>query len=225
MLLAKACFDIGLMIDPELFRLEDWTDDLGLALDHVIQIEGFSQYRFRIGDAVLKVNVAADALPTGPAPGFASFAIGGCRFELRHGSPIPCATQLPARSECEQPSLDVEIVSPQVDRALCFYNKVFDLERVDDKSVRCGTGRITFRTGKVQIRDAPLMGPGIRYLTLQVFNADDACSEVAAGGGRVARMPVDFGDVARYGFVLDPDGNWIELSARASVIADFRKLE
>ena len=33
----------------------------------------------------------------------------------------------------------------------------------------------------------------------------------------LAREAVSFKDVARYGFVKDPDGNWIEISARASL--------
>ena len=32
-----------------------------------------------------------------------------------------------------------------------------------------------------------------------------------ASGGRLGRAPITLGEVARYGFVLDPDGNWIEL--------------
>ena len=34
---------------------------------------------------------------------------------------------------------------------------------------------------------------------------------------RLAQAPVSLGQVARYGFVADPDGNWIEISARTSL--------
>ena len=35
---------------------------------------------------------------------------------------------------------------------------------------------------------------------------------------RIASAPVTLGDVARISMILDPDGNWIELSRRASVV-------
>ena len=223
MRLAKNCFDIGLMVDPSEFRLEDWTIGLGLELDQVIEIEGLRQHRFHVEQAVLKVNVAIDPLPEGPLAGFASFSIRGRRFVVREGSPVSVDTAPPTTTRVpDQNGLDIEIVSPSVDNAIRFYTDVLGLEKADSAAVRCGSGIISFRAGVGPASSAALMGPGIRYLTLQVFDADGACGEVEAGGGRVARAPVSFGDVARYGFVFDPDGNWIELSARASVIACHR---
>jgi hypothetical protein len=35
--------------------------------------------------------------------------------------------------------------------------------------------------------------------------------------GTVVRDPVSYAGVARFGFVTDPDGNWIEISARTSL--------
>jgi lactoylglutathione lyase len=40
---------------------------------------------------------------------------------------------------------------------------------------------------------------------------------VLAHGGREARAPVTLGSTARISMVRDPDGNWIELSQRASL--------
>jgi lactoylglutathione lyase len=61
------------------------------------------------------------------------------------------------------------------------------------------------------------IGLGFRYLTVQIFDADEACAQIVARGGRLGRPPVTLGTVARYGFVRDPDGNWIEISARTSL--------
>jgi len=36
-------------------------------------------------------------------------------------------------------------------------------------------------------------------------------------GGREGRPPITLGKIARVSFVRDPDGNWIELSQRASL--------
>ena len=37
-------------------------------------------------------------------------------------------------------------------------------------------------------------------------------------GGRQAMAPVTLGTTARISMVRDPDGNWIELSQRASIV-------
>ncbi len=54
-------------------------------------------------------------------------------------------------------------------------------------------------------------------MTLQVFDVDAAHDGVLARGGREGRPPITLGKIARISFVRDPDGNWIELSQRASL--------
>ena len=65
--------------------------------------------------------------------------------------------------------------------------------------------------------DADMEGKGWRYITFQVFEVDRDHAHVLAHGGREARAPVTLGTTARISMVRDPDGNWIELSQRASI--------
>ena len=65
--------------------------------------------------------------------------------------------------------------------------------------------------------DAAFEGKGWRYITFQVFEVDREHAHVLAQGGREARAPVTLGTTARISMVRDPDGNWIELSQRASL--------
>ena len=65
--------------------------------------------------------------------------------------------------------------------------------------------------------DASIDGKGWRYVTFQVFEVDREHAHVLAHGGREARAPVTLGTTARISMVRDPDGNWIELSQRASL--------
>jgi predicted enzyme related to lactoylglutathione lyase len=65
--------------------------------------------------------------------------------------------------------------------------------------------------------DAAFEGRGWRYITFQVFEVDREHAHVIANGGRKARAPVTLGTTARISMVRDPDGNWIELSQRASL--------
>ena len=59
---------------------------------------------------------------------------------------------------------------------------------------------------------------GYRYLTIQVHDCDAMHAAVLAAGGREGSPPRTLGAVARISFVRDPDGNWIELSQRASLV-------
>ena len=61
-------------------------------------------------------------------------------------------------------------------------------------------------------------GPGWRYITFQVFKVDAEHAAVVANGGHEALAPVTLGTTARISMVRDPDGNWIELSQRASIV-------
>ncbi|MDZ7825082.1 MAG: hypothetical protein U5R48_02425 [Gammaproteobacteria bacterium] len=58
---------------------------------------------------------------------------------------------------------------------------------------------------------------GYRYITLQVDAVDQAHAEALAAGGREGMAPTTLGEVARISFVLEPGGNWIELSQRRSL--------
>ncbi len=65
--------------------------------------------------------------------------------------------------------------------------------------------------------DALFEGLGYRYFTIQVRRVNEEHARAVADGGREGRAPLTLGDIARISFVRDPDGNWIELSQRASL--------
>jgi lactoylglutathione lyase len=59
---------------------------------------------------------------------------------------------------------------------------------------------------------------GWRYITLQIADIDAVLAELRSKGVREGLAPITLGDVARISMILDPDGNWIELSRRASIV-------
>ena len=61
-------------------------------------------------------------------------------------------------------------------------------------------------------------GAGFRYITFQIFKVDEVHARMLNAGAREGLPPTTLGDVARISMVLDPDGNWIELSRRASIV-------
>jgi hypothetical protein len=56
-----------------------------------------------------------------------------------------------------------------------------------------------------------------RYITLQIVDIDTIHNDLRNKGVREGLAPVTLGNVARISMILDPDGNWIELSRRASI--------
>ena len=56
-----------------------------------------------------------------------------------------------------------------------------------------------------------------RYITVQVWDVDIEHEAAVRGGAVEAMSPTTLGETARISFIKDPDGNWIELSQRASL--------
>jgi lactoylglutathione lyase len=59
---------------------------------------------------------------------------------------------------------------------------------------------------------------GWRYITLQIADIDAVHDDLRSKGVRGGLAPMTLGDVARISMILDPGGNWIELSRRASIV-------
>jgi lactoylglutathione lyase len=66
-------------------------------------------------------------------------------------------------------------------------------------------------------RTGEMRAPGYRYLTFQIFDADGEHRAMLHRGAEEGRPPVTLGATARFSFIRDPDGNWIEISQRASL--------
>jgi catechol 2,3-dioxygenase-like lactoylglutathione lyase family enzyme len=117
--------------------------------------------------------------------------------------------------------IGIRVAVRDLDAHRRFYRDALGL---DEEAHRSG---VAFRAGETLILlqqdrhaslDAGIRGKGWRYITFQVFRVDQVHAGVLAAGGREARAPVTLGTTARISMVLDPDGNWIELSQRASIV-------
>jgi lactoylglutathione lyase len=67
--------------------------------------------------------------------------------------------------------------------------------------------------------DNPMRAKGYRYFTIQVTDVDREHATFVERGAIEGMAPVTLGETARISFIRDPDGNWIELSQRASLTA------
>ena len=218
MRLAKPCLDVAVMTD----RLEEsrtfWEGEVGLAFEETLHPrQGMAQHRFGMHGSVMKVNVVP-ALPAKPPSGFRELWI--ARPDLRAARDL-CGpggerVRLVPRGEQGVEGIGVSMVARDPEAQAAFYRDVLGfVER--DGALWCGTTRLAIEGSPDAPADADVAGSGYRYLTVQIHDCDAAHRFALAHGAREGAPARRAGDVAIYSMVRDPDGNWVELSQRASL--------
>jgi catechol 2,3-dioxygenase-like lactoylglutathione lyase family enzyme len=224
MQLAKKRIDVGLStnnLDP---MLHFWQNDVGLRLDHVLPVRrGQKQYRHDAAGSVIKINHHVDQLPVAPPSGYRELII--ARQDRAEPERL---TDPDGNRTCLVPlgheginQIAVRLSVRNLEAHRRFYADALGLV---EEAI---TGGAAFRAGESLIileerPDTPLdagrHGTGWRYITFQVFKVDEVHARTLAAGAREGLAPTTLGDVARISMILDPDGNWIELSQRASIV-------
>lgn len=219
MKLAKQHLDLGLFTRNIGPQREFWKGTAGLRLDHELELKpGWVQHRFDAHGSVIKVNHWADELPLLPPTGYVGLSIvrGDRPWEGTDADGNTVRLVSPGTDGLTR--IGITVRTPDPARMMAFYVDAMAFDRVDANTARCGDTLLFVQKGPGGSETEDFIGPGYRYLTVQIFDADQAMQEIIARGGRLARAAVSFRDVARFGFVKDPDGNWIEISARTSLI-------
>ena len=85
-------------------------------------------------------------------------------------------------------------------------------------AVRLGDSLLLLEQDGAATVDPPRQAAGWRYITLQISDIDAVHDNLRRKGVREGLAPITLGNVARISMILDPDGNWIELSRRASIV-------
>ncbi len=216
MRLAKDCLDVALFTDRTDVPAF-WRDEVGLTLDHVLPIRrGHQQHRFDLAGSVLKVNVVDRDLPAAGRSTITAVVVGDTtRADTTRVDPDGNAIRFTDHRAVDQ--IEVRIAVADLARTMHHYTAVLGWERVDDHAVRCGRTAVRFDQlpATAPVPDLPVRGWA--YLTVQIRDCDAEHAAVLAGGGVEGAPPVTMGDVARFSMVRDPDGNWLELSQRASL--------
>ena len=98
-----------------------------------------------------------------------------------------------------------------------FFSESLGLPITGNNSIQAGTSVILLEEDPKAAIDQPYFARGWRYLTMQIDDVRAAYAQFLAAGGSPG-MPIrQLRDVARAAMVRDIDGNWIELSQRASL--------
>jgi len=124
-----------------------------------------------------------------------------------------------------KPALDLGVVTPDVERALGFYQGVLGFAK-ESEVVFPGIGKLhRLRVGesyfKLLAPEKPPAarpagggitgGTGLRYVTFQLTNLDETVEACRAAGAKIAVEPRQLRPGVRMAMVEDPDGNTVEL--------------
>jgi lactoylglutathione lyase len=216
--LAKPALDIGLytnQIDP---MLAFWQEQVHVPYSELLKVGGgLHQHRHAIGDSVLKVNHRREPVPEDIATGLSVLEIYTDAVDTRIELLDPDANEVwlsPLQTGVEQ-NLTLHLTVNDLAASRVFYGEVLGLP-ADGQDLFCvGASRIKLQAGSVGAFER--VGLGYRYMTMQVFDVVGTHEQIIQSGGREGAAPVRLGEVAYISFVLDPDGNWIEISQRKSI--------
>lgn len=224
MLLAKPRVDIGLSTNDLEPMLAFWRDEAKVPYDHLLKVRrGQDQHRHDALGSVLKVNHHADPLPDTPPSGYRELIIAQPGLEAPMALSDPDGDRVtlvpPGFEGVTQIGIRIAVRSLDAHRA--FYRDALGLSeepRAVGAAFRAGESLLILDESPDAPAEAEFRGKGWRYITFQVFKVDEDHARVLAAGGREAMPPTTLGTTARISMVRDPDGNWIELSQRASIV-------
>jgi len=221
--LAKHQLDIGLTTEDRDETLAFWQDEVGLVYDGPLSIGGgVRQHRHSFRGSIVKINHSRNPVEPEPPSGYRRV------FVAQHDRTKVVETRDPGGNQVVLvppghegiTQLGVEIGVRDVDAHSHFWGEVIGLAaspRSGEHAFHVGDSVLCLVHDPDAPSDSTRSGTGYRYCTLQVFDADAEYQRCIVAGARDGHEPFTHGEVARYGFIRDPDGNWIELSQRASI--------
>lgn len=219
--LAKPHLDLGLFSNLRDEQLEFWQQCVGLQYDHMARLGGGAQqHRHHMNGSILKMNHARDPLPDLPPSGIVGLQI--AREDRREvttlhdpdGNPV----ELVPAGHDGVTGIAIQLAVNDAAAHEHFWPQVMGFERVTEGTYRCGDSLVRVVAERpVEHRGTRWRGRGYRYLTVQVHDCVAEYEAILSRGGQSAGEPTVLGDTVRMAFVMDPDGNHIEISQRASL--------
>jgi predicted enzyme related to lactoylglutathione lyase len=220
MQLAKKQIDVGLYTNETAGMIEFWQTNVGLPFQEILPLgQGVRQHRYGLNGSVLKLNSVRDPLPPAKQSGYR---------ELLIASPDVVETEtlwdmdgnairlvLPGYLTVNGVALKLAVSNTA--RFHDFYGNVMQLQPAAKNTYRIGDSLVMFEEQKRVAQDQPLQAKGFRYFTIQVVDIDREHAKLVERGAVEGMAPVTLAATARISFIRDPDGNWIELSQRASL--------
>ncbi|MHC1947193.1 VOC family protein [Bradyrhizobium sp. UFLA06-06] len=224
MQLAKNVIDVGLSSNDLEPMLRFWQQDAGLRFDHVQPIRrGQKQYRHDAHGSVIKLNHHVEPLPDAAPSGYRELIIARAGVEAPQHMHDPDGNRVCLVAPGHDGITQIAVAMAVRDLAAhCrFYGDILGFAGQSwsgGPAFRLGDSLILLKEDAAATVDPIRQARGWRYITLQVADIDAVHDKLRAKGVREGLAPVTLGEVARISMILAPDGNWIELSRRASIV-------
>lgn len=224
MQLAKTVIDVGLSSNNLEPMLRFWQQDAGIRFDHVQPIRrGQKQYRHDAHGSVIKLNHHVELLPDAAPSGYRELIIArdGVVTPQRMVDPDGNRVCLVAPGHDGITQIAVTMAVRDLATHCRFYGDILGFVEQPwsgGAAFRLGDSLILLEEDRAATVDPVRSASGWRYITLQVADIDAVHDDLRSKGVREGLAPVTLGEVARISMILDPDGNWIELSRRASIV-------
>jgi len=224
MRLAKNVIDLGLSTNQLEPMLTFWQQDAGLRFDHVLPVRrGQKQYRHDALGSVIKLNHHREQLADAAPSGYRELVIAreGVKASRAMADPDGNRVQLVPPGYLGITQIAVVMAVRSLEQHRKFYGEVLDFTEQpwpNGAAYRLGESLVCLEEDANATVDPVRGARGWRYITLQVADIDAVHDDLRAKGVREGLAPVTLGEVARISMILDPDGNWIELSRRASIV-------
>ena len=228
--LAKRFIDVGVFTN----RIDEmrafYGEQVRLPYEEMLPVGGgVRQYRYGLLGSVLKINHSRDPLPPRVAGGYRKLLISDQRLPMPMAMHDPDGNdvELVPRDKFDQIEIQMGVTNePDFER---FYGDAMQAERIGAGRFKLGETVVSFRHDPAAVRApksasasaaeviASMRAVGMRYITVQVRDCDGEHRRFMSMGVWEGAAPVTLGTVARISFIRDPDGNFIEISQRASL--------
>jgi lactoylglutathione lyase len=218
--LAKQHIDVGLYTNNTEAMLAFWQQQAGLPFEELLPMGGgVRQHRHAMNGSVLKINSVRDPMPPTPPSGYRELLIARDGIAAPQALTDPDGNRLTLVPRGHDGVQGIAVRMAVSDGAAMhrFLGEALQLDPAGHNAYRCGDSLLLFAAEAGVTPVVHMQGQGYRYLTVQVRNVDAEHAGIIARGGAEGRGPLTLGTTARISFVRDPDGNWIEISQRASL--------
>ena len=226
--LAKQFVDVGIFTNQIEEMRAFYGERIGLPFEEILPVgAGVRQHRFGLLGSVLKINHSRDPLPPRRPGGYKLLAISDSKGSSSSKMRDPDGNEIELTSRIKQ----IEIHLGVTDEAAFeqFYGDALQAERLGAGRFKLGETIVGFerdpeavaaqRSASASAIDVigSMRAIGMRYITVQVRDCDREHRRLTSMGVWEGAAPVTLGAVARISFIRDPDGNFIEVSQRASL--------
>lgn len=218
--LAKDHLDVGLFTNRRQDQLDFWQQTVGLEFDHLAKLGGgVHQLRHHVNGSILKLNNAREPLPAAPPSGYRELLIARPGLSVAETLQDPDGNRvvLVPPGQDGVAGIAMRMMVRDLAAARRFWVAAMQFDDIDATTVRCGDTLLLLTEDPGMAPVGDWHATGYRYLTVQVWDCDSEHAAALARGATEGRPPRTVGTTARYSFVRDPDGNWIEISQRAQL--------